>query len=761
MSRFGSKQLFRRVGTAIIATALSVGSLLVAPTPASAAGSTARLITTLNYSRTSNEVEFLNWAGTASKSFASGAGRDSGDTGYGANEDDYRIKLYSSAISLLPTVSDLATWSCSIAKDTDANNSAAKTDGAGHCSITGLENGDIYVITLTVTAEDPSYDNEYNFKVVAISTGATLSDISLSNGDATLSPDFSTSVTDYTAYTGKTTTKIYYVKGDSGSTVTCDAGTLGSDGDGNYCDVDLAGGEDTDVTLRVTPANGGTATDYNVTVTQIEDSNNEIASIALSHGGLLTVDSTDTDFVRANFSPTVDEYDLTSNSDSISVTVTLKDEDARFSCTAGAGLGDFTNQSKTDNDPGQDTCALDLTGADGGPTDWIEIEVFPSNGATGAEDTKVYTFYPWYFSGKTSDLEPAVSPSSDSVRVGTVLSLGNPDDLVGPNFSNVTRVMFQWYLCDTDEAEAEDPDTVPADCVVKPLSIGSTYRTTTTDAGKFVLGALIGQPGSVLAYANATEVLGQPGLIDPTNPPAPSEVVGLAEAKVGTSVTLTNYNPIGDYFTNTASRIYQWYRCTTESKTASVGLTVATPRNCAKISGATSPSYTPVTSTTATLNDVGKYIRARLILRSGGGQEYVVFTRTTNKVFGPAVVTTAPSAPTAPTLTAAAPSKSITAAKGSWSGYPTLNAKSTYSYSWYYCNRRVATAPTSEPINLINGQPRCTKISGASSSTLTVTTEYKGKYLLVGVRVNNSYNGQGALSAWAYSASSSTAVIAP
>jgi MYXO-CTERM domain-containing protein len=82
---------------------------------------------------------------------------------------------------------------------------------------------------------------------------------------------------------------------------------------------------------------------------------------------------------------------------------------------------------------------------------------------------------------------------------------------------------------------------------------------------------------------------------------------------------------------------------------------------------------------------------------------------------GPAIATVKP----AVTGTAAV-NMTLTAAKGTWTGYPTP----TLTYQWYACTRAVTVASTTIPST-------CAKISGATRSTFNPTSTERDKYVAV------------------------------
>ena len=67
--------------------------------------------------------------------------------------------------------------------------------------------------------------------------------------------------------------------------------------------------------------------------------------------------------------------------------------------------------------------------------------------------------------------------------------------------------------------------------------------------------------------------------------------------------------------------------------------------------------------------------------------------------------------------------RTLTAAKGTWTGYPTP----TFTYQWYACTTAVSVARTTVPST-------CKKITGATKSTFKLTSTQRGKYVAVFVK---------------------------
>ena len=84
-----------------------------------------------------------------------------------------------------------------------------------------------------------------------------------------------------------------------------------------------------------------------------------------------------------------------------------------------------------------------------------------------------------------------------------------------------------------------------------------------------------------------------------------------------------------------------------------------------------------------------------------------------------------------------------------------------YSYQWFACGAVVSLASNTDPstVNDRRGNPKCEAIPGEVSKTFVVTNEWCGKYLLVGVQVDNTdFRFKGGTSDMRYSATSSSAV---
>ncbi|MFZ9731076.1 MAG: cadherin-like beta sandwich domain-containing protein [Ilumatobacteraceae bacterium] len=735
-------QKLRRTAVMLSATVLVGGLLLAAPKSAQALSS-ADLITSLAYTTPTSQFALRNEADDKAATFVPGDGNDDAALTSPFFNDIYTIRLYHSAISLIPTVSAKATWSCGVSGD-----------GTGvdeDCSVSGLTGGDEATIVITVEAENGD-TNDYTFYVDAYSTDATLSALTTDVG--TLTPVFNSAVVAYTVTTGQDAFDLDPTANDGGATVVCKKGSLTL----TNCAGALAVGANS-IVITVTAADGTTKKTYTVAITRVADTNNQIHKLTLSNGGLLSSSSGAGTFTRASFLATTLAYDLTTNQDTLDITVDLKNEDGTFNCTVAGDVALVDAGDATGNSSG-DTCELALTGATEYTGNTLTVVVDPE-GVGGTNQSYVFTIT--IDEDTVGNAAPDLTPVGTSVRVGKPLSLPAATAANGL-FDNETRVLYQWYVCDTDVAESFTDLAVPTDC--SPKGTGArTYIPTTADVGKHVIGALIGHPGSALSFSDSVEVVGYPGLAVAKNIPAPEET-SLVGAEIGVPINLENIS-LSDFtgITDVATEVdFQWYRCTSAATTATQGASLTTPSGCTKISGEDGDSYTPAEdSEVASKNDSGKFLRVRLILNPPGNVDHMIYTRTTNRVFGPPVATSSPGAPSAPSLTVAAPTKVVTASNGAWSGNPTLvtTDPDNYSYQWYACSRPVSSGGNTDPTTLLDrdGNPKCEEIGGEILKTVTIGAEWCGYYLLVGVTADNTdFRGKGGTSAMRYSPTSTNPV---
>ena len=155
----------------------------------------------------------------------------------------------------------------------------------------------------------------------------------------------------------------------------------------------------------------------------------------------------------------------------------------------------------------------------------------------------------------------------------------------------------------------------------------------------------------------------------------------------------------------TPTFVYQWYTCTKAFSTAQPTV----PSQCSKVSTATQDALA------LTSAQSGKYIAVLVTGTSAGTSATSWLTITTPIVGARATATVKPTISGTTTV-----GKTLTAAKGTWTGYPTP----TYTYKWYVCTSTVTTPALTVP-------GTCAVIRGATASTFKLTASQRGKYIAV------------------------------
>ena len=100
---------------------------------------------------------------------------------------------------------------------------------------------------------------------------------------------------------------------------------------------------------------------------------------------------------------------------------------------------------------------------------------------------------------------------------------------------------------------------------------------------------------------------------------------------------------------------------------------------------------------------------------SGWGEKFSGVDVRINYPIAKAIATAKPSVSGTAEVT-----KTLTANKGTWTGYPTP----TVSYQWYECSSSISTPRSTVPTS-------CKKISGATKSTFKIASSQKGKFISV------------------------------
>jgi hypothetical protein len=265
---------------------------------------------------------------------------------------------------------------------------------------------------------------------------------------------------------------------------------------------------------------------------------------------------------------------------------------------------------------------------------------------------------------------------------------------------------YQWRRCDLSGASCTD--LVGAN--------GPTYAVATGDVGSTLRVAVTADNSSLAGGGTALAVSASTSAVNPaapTNTLAPSISGNAVDGQTLTAAT-------GSWTSATPpSYAFQWRRCD------------STGSSCSSINGATSSTYTEISA------DVKSTIRVRVTATNSGGSTSADSSPT-------AVVQAIPAANvTAPTIGGTAQDKQkLTAGNGTWSGSTPL----TYSYRWLRCN---ATGST------------CTSISGATSSTYTLTSSDVGTTTMVRVTASNASLPGGAAAVATSAATSLVQALAP
>lgn len=367
---------------------------------------------------------------------------------------------------------------------------------------------------------------------------------------------------------------------------------------------------------------------------------------------------------------------------------------------------------------------------------YIEIYAVSTNSVKTVRKNTFGTKY--VTKSPTNDVAPSIS--------GTTLANGTNklSSAAGrwTAYPSVSTYNYNWLMC--AESVPVATSTKPANCVAAPGAASSTAPSqlllTREMSGKFIVleetatqaSNNLDQNKTVKIYsASSTEIRSAP-LFE-----TDSTISGyrhLGEELVATVGTLSGFpSPVPTI---------QWYACTSAvtSKISLVGF------GCTAISGATS---------------------ARFTLTSAELDRFVTFSVTANNsvasasaaaVSGALKVTQSPTNLTAPTLrgdTTVGLNKTITVTGGTWAGTATISK----TINWYACDSEKYV--TSDQI-----ASDCAKIAAAgglavTSTSLSLTSEYRGKYIVAVEIASNTTNKPGTNQAQQVTASLGPINMAP
>ena len=255
---------------------------------------------------------------------------------------------------------------------------------------------------------------------------------------------------------------------------------------------------------------------------------------------------------------------------------------------------------------------------------------------------------------------------------------------------------YQWQSCNS---KGESCSNVTG-------ATSSTYKLASSNVGNTVRVEVTAKNvvKSTSAFSAVTSVV---AASPPVNTLLPA-ISGMA--KSGQPLTVGNGSWEG---TPTISYTYQWETCNSKGE------------SCSNISGATASSYRVLNS------QVGNTLRAVVTASNSAGSEKATSSATATVTAGPPIDIEPP------TISGnAEEGQVLTASTGVWGGGEPI----TYTYQWQSCNSE---------------EENCATISGATSSTFSLTASYGGKTLRAIVTAKNSIGASEATSA------ASVAVIVP
>lgn len=270
-------------------------------------------------------------------------------------------------------------------------------------------------------------------------------------------------------------------------------------------------------------------------------------------------------------------------------------------------------------------------------------------------------------------------------------------------------VSYQWYRCATEIRASRD--TVPFDCAVIPVAVGSTYSITAADMG-FALTARVTRANSV---GTAAQVAASTELVTgvPSYFAAPT-VSGTSA--VGSTISATQ----GSWYSYPAANTQlQWHRCN-----AIVLVSTIQPASCVPISGATGSDYV------LQAEDAGSFVTISVSKTNAVGDATVWAARS-------AVTNQAPTVITVPQVSGVASvGAALTVASGTWQSFPVAGT----AYQWYRCDDPHAAGVTSIPTG-------CLPIPSSTSAGYTIAAVDMGAYLAAAVTKSNSVGAVTRLSA--------------
>jgi fibronectin-binding autotransporter adhesin len=355
----------------------------------------------------------------------------------------------------------------------------------------------------------------------------------------------------------------------------------------------------------------------------------------------------------------------------------------------GSGQARLTTNSLTESAPSWSPDGSQIAFSDGG-----DIRTVPATGGGAStqvtSDASVDVQPDWGVGFSIAITAIAEGVIDGSIKDGETLTAGSVTSSgAGTATGSPT---YQWLRCNSSGG----------DCVSISGATGETYTVTSTDVSSTI--RVRATVDSTAGPASATSAAVGPVVgVAPSNTSLPT-ITGALTATLGTALTATTGTWSG---TTPISYSYSWSQCD------------ATGGSCTPISGATSSTYTPVTS------DLGKTLRVQVTATNG----FVVGaapTATSNQTA--VVVSNIPTNTAVPVVTGTTRvGFSLSTTTGTWSGAPTI----TFKYQWQRCNSTGGA---------------CSNIVGAISSFYLISNADVGSRLRVEVTGTNTAGSAKAVS---------------
>lgn len=286
--------------------------------------------------------------------------------------------------------------------------------------------------------------------------------------------------------------------------------------------------------------------------------------------------------------------------------------------------------------------------------------------------------------GQGSGFAPAPVNTSAPTVPGTPAQGVAVDAGTGSWTNAPAAFLYQWMRCDSSGAN----------CAPITGATDQSYTPTSGDVGDTLEVQVIA--ADVTGASAPTD--SAPSAVVLAAPPVPVKITSPSISGVATQgQTLTEVH--GTWTDSPSSYKYQWEDCDT------------TGADCSAISGATSQQYT------LTNTDIGDTVRVLETAHNAGGDSIPAPSAPTGVVQPVSAPPTKPSNSLRPVISGTPTAgQTLKASAGSWEGTPPIS----YAYQWQLCD------------------PGCSDITGASSSSLPLTSADVGGSVRVVVTATNS-----------------------